>query len=344
MRSRSRDLHCLSDDTPCSPAAPTGQALSLAVNLEYDSGCHRSHSRTLTLPITHPFAVHCTARELDDGTVAVQVTLRSNLAVPFTLTSCALAPQPGLELQDSVAQRMGLLPQRLPAGASSTLLFLLRLSNGVAGGSSSTGQLPHAGPGRGFDRAATALRLQQAAKLQPSVLSVEYELDSWQLCSVPALAVGPSRPPGAWEEPVRMAGHGQALAPPTRPLREPNAKGAHAAASLPPRPWTPLQASVQHLESMALESAALEEDSAEGEERSTGGGSRRSSPSPVRRLQQGEGRRQQCSFTRVLVLQLAPPEDDRQGRRAGIEVTSSTYYLGYLGLSKGPGVWLAANC
>lgn len=61
-----------------SSAAPSMQsaqtpALELGVNLEYQSGCHRSHSRALLVSVAQPFAVHVAARELACGAIALQV-------------------------------------------------------------------------------------------------------------------------------------------------------------------------------------------------------------------------------------------------------------------------------
>ncbi len=307
---------------PHPPAVPQPPPpiLDLAVNLEYDSGCHRSHSRSLPVPVLQPFSAHVAARELPCGAIALQLTLQSNLAVPLTLTSASLAPQPGLALKESLAGRLGLLPLRLPAGASAGLAFMLQLSDSLAGASLALG-------GGRLDRAAAGAKLAQAAKLQPSVLSVEYELDSAQLCGAPAPAL--ALPGGAGEG----AGAGSALqlaaglASPTggagvgqggRPGAAEEAAAAAAAAVVARCP--PLEA-LQELEQLAAEGSEAEDEAP---------GSRGSSPtrrgsrlgSPTRRDTRaggsgsgGGGSRevQRCSFTHLLVLQLAPPEGDSQG-------------------------------
>ena len=150
--------------------------LDLSVNLEYTSGCQRSHSRVLAVPVRQPFAVHTSARELPGGRgLAVQFSLTSCLGVPAALLSLRLAPQPGFEECQNLLASLGALPVTLAPRASLTATFLLRSSVGLAGG----------------DRLAALAKLQQAAKLQPTALTVEYTVELAALCGAYAAAVAP---------------------------------------------------------------------------------------------------------------------------------------------------------
>lgn len=163
-----RRLAGLPGDGPPGPAA----ALDLPAALEYASGCQRSHCRVLAAPVRQPFSVASAARELPSGGVAVQFTLTSNLAVPAQLARLALQPQPGFALSSSLLDGLGLLPASLDPGASLTAAFLL-VPEGDAG-----------------DACASDAAVLLPAKLQPSVLSVDYTIDSRQQCGVAAAALG----------------------------------------------------------------------------------------------------------------------------------------------------------
>ncbi|GAB4816227.1 hypothetical protein N2152v2_003273 [Parachlorella kessleri] len=317
---------------PGEPAPPTHTlplaALDLGVSLEYDSGCHRSHSRPLSVPLIQPFTAHAAARELPCGTIAVQLSLQSMLAVPLTVAAASLEPQPGLVLRDSLAARLGLLPLRLPPGGCASLCYLLQIADSLAGAA----QLPptgksaaRSGCGR-LDRAAASAKLAQAAKLQPSMLSVEYDLDSSQLCRSPA---APLASPGVGggnfvgENGVVATGGpltastagaaGAALALNGAQHRE------HAVAAVPSAPLSPAVEALKQLEALAAAAAA---DSEEEEYAAAGGSSPRkragSRPGSAASGSTSNGKSssdlvQRCTFTHLMVLQLAPPEEDLQG-------------------------------
>jgi hypothetical protein len=110
--------------------------------------------------------------------------LVSALPTAAALTAAELAPPPGLILVNSVAQQAGLLPAHIPAGGALSLTFVLALDHTMVCG----------------DRASAQAKLAQAAKLQPSALSVQYEVSTEQLCAAWAQARpadGPATVPGA---------------------------------------------------------------------------------------------------------------------------------------------------
>lgn len=149
----------------------------------------------LELSWIHLFTVHLFTRvhgagqELPSGAVVLTFHLTSTLPALALLTACDLAPQPGLLLRQSVAAQVGLLPLALPPHATFSLTFVLELDHNVACG----------------DRAAAQVKLQQAAKLQPSALSLAYEVAAERLCdSDMHVGGGPSYAT------VHEGGHGEA--------------------------------------------------------------------------------------------------------------------------------------
>lgn len=149
---------------PADPLAAPAAVLDMPATLEYASGCQRSHSRVLAAAVRQPFSVYSAARELPAGSVAVQLTLTSHMAVPAQLARLALEPQPGFLLTSSLLDGMGLLPTTLAPFGCLTAAFVLAPDPAWAAAEHSL--LP--------------------AKLQPSALVVEYSIDSRQQCGVAA--------------------------------------------------------------------------------------------------------------------------------------------------------------
>lgn len=92
--------------------------------------------------------------------------LTSRLPHAIAITAATMAPQPGLLLLTSAADQLGLLPLNLPAYGQVSLSFQMGIDKAMACG----------------DRASAQARLQQASKLQPSALTVSYEMDEVQVC------------------------------------------------------------------------------------------------------------------------------------------------------------------
>eukprot|EP00887_Chlorella_sp_A99_P003263 scaffold9.g3263.t1 len=176
--SRLHDLvhHLALTSDPSSALASPPALLDLAVNVQYASGCARSHARVLPVPVRQPFAVAAAARELPGGGgVAVQFTIASQLEAPAVLRGVELAPQPGFEVSQSLLGALGLLPAPLGPRALLTATFLLACTVDVGGA----------------DRAQALAKLAQAAKLQPSALSIHYAVEPAQQCSAAAAAPAP---------------------------------------------------------------------------------------------------------------------------------------------------------
>ncbi|KAI7835534.1 hypothetical protein COHA_010562 [Chlorella ohadii] len=153
---------------PADPSALPPAVLDLPASLEYASGCQRSHSRVLGAAVRQPFAVASAARALPGGSVALQCTLTSNMAVPARLSKLALQPQPGFTVATNLLDGLGLLPTTLPPFGSLTTAYLLS---------------PDAAPG--------PEHAPLPAKLAPSALVVEFSVDSRQQCGVAAAPLGP---------------------------------------------------------------------------------------------------------------------------------------------------------
>lgn len=277
-----RRLAGLPGEGPLPPAA----ALDLPAVLEYASGCQRSHCRVLAAPVRQPFSVASAARELPSGGVAVQFTLTSNQAVPAQLARLALQPQPGFALSSSLLDGMGLLPASLAPGASLSAAFLL-VPEGDAGSS-------------GAGDAGLAL----PAKLQPSVLSVDYTIDSRQQCGVAAAPLG-QQPSGAshsnQQQHSKETGGGGAVAAPASRQQHARGDGQHQ--------QTPGAEALDLLARSASRGASRTLDLLGS------GGSAAATPEDGG----GEGTaggRQLCSFRHLLTLELPASEEGSSGEVA----------------------------
>ncbi len=67
------------------------------VALEYTAGCRRSHTCTLTLPITQPWAVRCTAVKTQQHGVLVVAALQP--VTDMVVLGARMVPQPGYEVR-----------------------------------------------------------------------------------------------------------------------------------------------------------------------------------------------------------------------------------------------------
>ena len=143
--------------------------VDLPVALQYLCGCRRSFTKVLPITVQNPFAVRTTATELSNSRIVVHFHITSLLPYVATLSGIGMHPQPGLVLERDLAGELGLLPATVPVQGSFSLSFILGLDESVASGG---------------DRAAAQIRLQQAAKVQPSALQLNYQIDIKDVCGV----------------------------------------------------------------------------------------------------------------------------------------------------------------
>lgn len=296
-----RRLAGLPADGPSPPAA----ALDLPASLEYSSGCQRSHCRVLAAPVRQPFSVASAARELPSGGVAVQFTLTSNLAVPAQLARLALQPQPGFALSSSLLDSIGLLPASLGPGESLTAAFLL-VPESDAGGAASG------------DPAVVL-----PAKLQPSVLSVDYTIDSRQQCGVAAAALGQHAAGAHHSSHQQQAQHnreaeGGGAATDPASLQQQHAQQGQMQQRTPGSEALDLLGrSVRRGASRALGLHGDESHPAAGGDDSGSDGEGQGVPS-------GEpGGRQLCSFRHLVTLEMHASEEGSSGERAGRSLLGS---------------------
>jgi hypothetical protein len=275
---------------PADPLAAPAAVLDMPATLEYASGCQRSHSRVLAAAVRQPFSVHSAARELPSGSVAVQLTLTSHMAVPAQLARLALEPQPGLLLTSSLLDCMGLLPTTLPPFGCLTAAFMLAPDPAWA----------------------AAEHCLLPAKLQPSALVVDYSIDSRQQCGVAA---------------APLAGHArEAKAPVGAPVGGSPRSGAAVGAAVAAVPGqTPAGAVLDMLTAssdggsqdrqavMASPTAATAaaEALAEGEAGAAAG------------TCSGDGDRQQCCFRHLLSLERPASDEDTTGGQLSLPACSN---------------------
>ena len=140
--------------------------LDVPLSLQYLSGCRRTYSKVLQLPVHQPFTVRTAARELATGDIIMHCHVTSLLPHPSVITATSVVLQPGLILKRDLGAELELLPIAVAPNAVFSLSFALTVDRSMAAG----------------DRAAAQLRLQQAAKLQPTALQLKYTVQLEDVC------------------------------------------------------------------------------------------------------------------------------------------------------------------
>jgi len=159
-------------DPLCGPSSTNDwypATIDLPVTLQYVCGCQRTHTTLLSVAVQQPFSVKTSAQELSSGIIVVNFALSSRLPYPITITEATMAPQPGLLLQSSAVQEVGLLPLTVPPRGHLAMCFSMKLDTAIACG----------------DRASAQAKLRQAAKLQPSSLMMTYAFDEDAMSGCP---------------------------------------------------------------------------------------------------------------------------------------------------------------
>ncbi|KAA6429143.1 MAG: peroxiredoxin 6 [Trebouxia sp. A1-2] len=132
-----------------SPRAACTQPSSnvdVQVNLEYLHGCQRAHAAWLTIPVTPPFRIHTTARELPNKRMAIQLTVTSNLPWAATLTALTLTPQHGFRLDPPNGPTGNLCPVVLTPGATASAIMFV--TSRMGGRSASRSNMLRGGAGQ----------------------------------------------------------------------------------------------------------------------------------------------------------------------------------------------------
>ncbi|BDA42992.1 hypothetical protein COCOBI_03-8860 [Coccomyxa sp. Obi] len=116
---------------PMQPGAPMltadiSDCSEVDVNVEYLSGCQRSHAARLAIPVNPPFRLTMMAKELAEKRVMVQTQVTSMLAWQATITQAGMSAPAGYEVQQIGSE---IFPLQVPPGATVQLLHSLVLKH-----------------------------------------------------------------------------------------------------------------------------------------------------------------------------------------------------------------------